>query len=104
MKRAKPAEGRVGPRLPREQQSAKRKLPNRFVRYLLNVWVVVHFTGIIAAAASIGPAPGYVLAVWDKLHPYLQFFFLNHGYNFFAPSRPPAPSWNSRPFALTDQS
>ena len=67
------------------RSSRRRKLPNRFVRYLLNVWVVVHFTGIIAAAASIGPAPGYVLAVWDKLHPYLQFFFLNHGYNFFAP-------------------
>ena len=32
-----------------------RKLPNRLLRYCINVWVLLHFTAIIAAAASIGP-------------------------------------------------
>ena len=71
-------------------EPAPRKLPNRFLRYFLNILVVLHFTAVIAAAGTIGPAPGYVLAVWQVFHPYLQFFFLNHGYNFFAPE--PAPS------------
>ncbi len=64
---------------------APRKLPNRMLRYCINVWVLLHFTAIIAAAGSIGPAPGYVLFVWRVFHPYLEFLFLNHGFNFYAP-------------------
>jgi hypothetical protein len=55
------------------------------LRYCINVWVLLHFTAIIAAAASTGPAPGYALAVWGLFHPYLEFLFLNHGFNFYAP-------------------
>ena len=62
-----------------------RKLPNRMLRYCINVWVVLHFTAVIAAAATFGPSSGYVLATWRVFHPYLQFLFLNHGFNFYAP-------------------
>jgi hypothetical protein len=65
--------------------SPPRKLPNRMLRYCINVWVLLHFTAIIAAAGSIGPAPGYAIAVWRVFHPYVQFLFLNHGFNFYAP-------------------
>jgi hypothetical protein len=65
--------------------SAPRKLPNRMLRYCINVWLLLHFTAIIAAAGSIGPAPGYVLRVWRVFRPYLEFLFLNHGFNFYAP-------------------
>ena len=78
-----------GPDRPRSER-ARRQLPNRFLRYCLNLWVILHFAAIVAAAGTIGPAPGYVLAVWGVFHPYLEFLFLNHGYNFFAPE--PAPS------------
>jgi hypothetical protein len=82
MKRGDPRT-RVPPQIRPDQ--APRKLPNRMLRYCINVWVVLHFTAIIAAAGSIGPAPGYVLKVWWVFHPYLEFLFLNHGFNFYAP-------------------
>jgi hypothetical protein len=65
--------------------AAARKLPNRLLRYCINVWVVLHFTAIIAAAATIGPTSDYVLATWQIFRPYLQLLFLNHGFNFYAP-------------------
>lgn len=70
---------------PSRPETSSRKLPNRLLRYCINVWVVLHFTAIIAAAATIGPAAGYVLATWQLFHPYVQFLFLNHGFNFYAP-------------------
>lgn len=92
-----------GPARPRTEPTSRKK-PNRVLRYFINVWVVLHFTAIVAAAGTMGPTPGYILAVWEVFHPYLQFFFLNHGYNFFAPSPPRPTFWNSRPFAPTARS
>jgi hypothetical protein len=65
--------------------STKRKRPSRPLRYCINLWVVLHFTAIIAAAGSIGPASGYVLTVWQIFRPYLEVLYLNHGFNFYAP-------------------
>ncbi len=65
--------------------STSRKRPNRVLRYFINIWVVLHFTAVIAAAATVGSGSGYVLAVWQIFHPYLQVLFLNHGFNFYAP-------------------
>ena len=66
-------------------ESTSPKLPNRLLRYCINLWVTLHFTAIIAAAGTIGQASGYVLAVWQVFHPYLEVLFLNHGFNFYAP-------------------
>jgi hypothetical protein len=66
-------------------EAPPRKLPNRVLRYCINVWVVLHFTAIIAACGTIGAAPDYMLWTWQKLHPYVQLLFLNHGFNFYAP-------------------
>jgi hypothetical protein len=71
-------------------ESTSRKLPNRLLRYCINLWVILHFAAIVAAAGMIGPRPGYVVAIWEIFHPYLQVLFLDHGFNFFAPA--PAPS------------
>jgi hypothetical protein len=64
---------------------------NRFVRWIASLWVLFHFTAIVAAAGSSGPTcSGLVGGVWSCFRPYLQVFYLNHGYQFFAPE--PAPS------------
>jgi hypothetical protein len=63
---------------------------NRLLRWAVNFWVVFHFAAVIAAAGSVGPTSDLVLAGWRLFRPYLQFFYLNHGYNFFAPQ--PVPS------------
>ena len=63
---------------------------NRLMRWAVNSWVVFHFAAVIAAAGSVGPTSDLVLAGWKLFRPYLQFFYLNHGYNFFAPQ--PVPS------------
>jgi hypothetical protein len=80
---------RQGSARPRPDPPA-RKLPNRLLRYFLNIWVALHFTAIVAAAGTIGPSADYLRGVWYVFHPYLQFLFLNHGFNFYAPE--PAPS------------
>jgi hypothetical protein len=71
--------------LPPEPQSTSRKMPNRMLRYCINLWVVLHFTAILAAAGTIGQASGYAMAVWQVFRPYLEVLFLNHGFNFYAP-------------------
>jgi hypothetical protein len=63
---------------------------NRLLRWAVNFWVLFHFAAVIAAAGSVGPTSDLVLAGWRLFRPYLQFFYLNHGYNFFAPQ--PVPS------------
>jgi hypothetical protein len=73
-----------------QKAQARVPLPKRVLRWCLNIWIVLHFVGVVAAAASVGPTPGYVVAVWKLFLPYLQFLFLNHGYNFYAPE--PSPS------------
>jgi hypothetical protein len=66
-----------------------RRVPNRLLRWCINLCVILHFLAIISAAVVIGPAPGYAQAAWKLFHPYLQALFLNHGFNFFAPEPSP---------------
>jgi hypothetical protein len=66
-----------------------RRVPNRLLRWCINLCVILHFSAIISAAVIIGPAPGYAQAAWKLFHPYLQALFLNHGFNFFAPEPSP---------------
>jgi hypothetical protein len=56
----------------------------------VNLWVVFHFSAVLAAAASVGPASGLLIATWGIFRPYLQALYINQGYKFFAPE--PAPS------------
>jgi hypothetical protein len=83
--RSEPAPGHV-------QVTAPPRRPpfNRFVRWAINLAVLFHFAAVLAAASSVGPTSELILAVWKPFRPYLQVFYLNHGYNFYAPQ--PAPS------------
>jgi hypothetical protein len=68
----------------------RRPLVNRFVRWGVNLWVIFHFTAILAAASSVGPTSELIITIWRPFRPYLQALYLNHGYSFYAPQ--PAPS------------
>ncbi len=63
---------------------------DRFLRWVGTLFVLGHFTAILAAASSVGPASELVFQIWSVCRPYLQLFYLNHGYNFYAPE--PVPS------------
>jgi hypothetical protein len=62
----------------------------KWLRRVVNCWVFFHFSAILTAAATSGPSSDLIYAAWRVFRPYLQFLYLNHGYNFFAPE--PAPS------------
>ena len=68
----------------------RRPAGNTIARWAASLWVVFHFTAVLAAAASVGPTSGLVIAIWRPFRPYLQALYLNHGYNFYAPQ--PSPS------------
>jgi hypothetical protein len=63
---------------------------NRFVRWVINLCVLLHFAAVLTAAGSVGPTSDLIVEVWKPFRPYLQFLYLNQGYNFYAPQ--PAPS------------
>lgn len=52
---------------------------------LLNVWLVYHLAAIIIAPWSVPPSSRIVRNAWRAVGPYVQLFFLNHGYHYFAP-------------------
>ena len=52
---------------------------------LLNVWLVYHLAAIIIAPWSVPPSSRIVRNAWCAVGPYVQLFFLNHGYHYFAP-------------------
>lgn len=65
-------------------------VPGRVPRVLLSILITLHFTAVLSAAFSVGPASPLVRATWDRCRPYLQACYLNHGFHFFAPN--PGPS------------
>jgi len=52
---------------------------------LLNVCLLGHLTAIVTAPATVGPSSQTARNVWDVVSPYLQVFYLNHGFHYFAP-------------------
>jgi len=52
---------------------------------LMNAWLVMHLTAIIAAPATVGPSSQTARTVWEAVAPYLQGLYLNHGFHYFAP-------------------
>ena len=81
----KPARNQRAVPVPAPSNSPSRKRPDRVLRYFINLWVLLHFTAVISAAATVGSGSGYVLAVWQVFRPYLEVLFLNQGFNFYAP-------------------
>jgi hypothetical protein len=59
------------------------------VRWAVNLWLVFHFSAVLAAASSVGPTSDLLIATWELFRPYLQALYINQGYKFFAPQ--PAP-------------
>jgi hypothetical protein len=58
---------------------------HRFLRLVINVWLVFHVAAIVIAPAAVSPSSDLIEAGWDLFQPYLQVLDLNHGYHFFAP-------------------
>jgi hypothetical protein len=52
---------------------------------LVNLWLVYHLAGIVIAPWSVPPSSRLVQNAWRCVGPYVQIFFLNHGYHYFAP-------------------
>lgn len=72
-----------------DENSSGAHQKHRFLRRLgfciLNVWLVVHLTAIVAAPATVGPSSQTARNVWEAVGPYLEVFYLNHGFHYFAP-------------------
>jgi hypothetical protein len=69
--------------------SARRSWGNRLIRWGASVWVIAHFTAVLAAASSVGPTSPLIIEIWKPFRPYLQALYLNHGYSFYAPQPSP---------------
>jgi hypothetical protein len=63
-------------------KSAYRK---RIILGIVNLWLLMHLTAIIAAPATVGPSSQTSRTVWEAVAPYLQGLYLNHGFHYFAP-------------------
>jgi len=68
-----------------EPASPPRRTGRRLLRWAVNLWLVFHLSAIITAPASVSPSSDLVRSAWTLVRPYLQLFYLNHGYHFFAP-------------------
>lgn len=57
----------------------------------VSVLVLLHFGGILTAVTSAPPGTWVANALWSRFYcPYLQFFYLNNAYHFYAPEPGPA--------------
>jgi hypothetical protein len=57
----------------------------RYVRWGVNLWLVLHLVAIIVAPASMDPSSDLIRSLHDVCRPYLGVLFLDHGYHFFSP-------------------
>jgi hypothetical protein len=57
---------------------------------LISVGLLLHLTAVIMAPFAMPPSSELVRDVADRLRPYIDSLYLDHGYRFFAPS--PGPS------------
>jgi hypothetical protein len=60
-------------------------LGHRLLRWVVSLWIVLHFAAILSAALTAVPTSPLVVGIWEVFQPYLQVLYLNHGYSFFAP-------------------
>ncbi len=57
----------------------------RFLRRLVNLWLVFHLAAIVIAPAVVAPSSDLIRETWGWFQPYIQALYLDHGYHFFAP-------------------
>lgn len=57
----------------------------RWLRRLISLCILYHIAAIFVAPAAVAPSSEIVQVAWRAFRPYLQFFYLNHGYHYFAP-------------------
>jgi hypothetical protein len=57
----------------------------RFLRRLVNLWLVFHIAAIIIAPAVVAPSSDLIRETWGWFRPYIEALYLDHGYHFFAP-------------------
>ena len=63
----------------------KRRVLRRLGFWCVNAWLIKHLTAIIAAPATVGPSSQTARNVWEVVGPYLEVFYLNHGFHYFSP-------------------
>ncbi len=57
----------------------------RWARRLITVGLLYHVLGMIVAPLVVPPTSSLLRSVSGVFRPYLQTFYLNHGFHFFAP-------------------
>ena len=70
---------------PADSEMQRPSALRRWMFRLVNVWLILHLTGIITAPATVGPSSQTSRNVWEAVAPYLQGLYLNHGFHYFAP-------------------
>ncbi len=60
------------------------------VRTAASVLIALHLMAIVVAPLAMSPASPLMVSIWSCFRPYLDAFYLNHGFHFFAPD--PGPS------------
>lgn len=56
-----------------------------WTRRLITIWLLYHVLGIIAAPLVVPPTSALLRNIARVFRPYLQAFYLNHGFHYFAP-------------------
>lgn len=65
-----------------------RCVPRR-LRRLASLLILFHVAAVVAAPLSAAPSSRLWEMAWQFGRPYIEFFYLNHGYKFFAPEPGP---------------
>jgi hypothetical protein len=78
------------PNAPSRESGAPSRRPGRpaaWIRVLVSVWIVWHFTGVFLAALSLPPSSQLVVDIAQQppMQWYLDALYLNQGHSFFAP-------------------
>lgn len=81
--------------LPQPRTSGVRPPPDSFwrdpsVRRIVSILLVLHLVAIASVPLAMHPASPLCVGTWRLFRPYLDVFYLNHGFHFFAPD--PGPS------------
>ena len=76
----------VGPDLDMSGEATAATWPSpRFLRRLVNLWLVFHLAALIIAPAVVAPSSDLIRETWGWFQPYIEALYLDHGYHFFAP-------------------
>ncbi len=76
----------VGPDLDMSGEATPSTWPSpRFLRRLVNLWLVFHLAAMIVAPAVVAPSSELIRETWGCFQPYIEALYLDHGYHFFAP-------------------